>query len=291
MRTLSLLLAWLTVAVPLAAAGSERAFLWRVHSPATGTALYLAGSVHVLRPEDLPLPANYEAAWAATSALLLEVDLVNADPAEAYRVAQELGRLRGRERLSDRLSAPARREWHARAEELDLPRRRLERLEPWYAAFSVLDLGMQRTRFGGAHGVDRLLAARAAQQSRPTAGLETVADQLRGFDRLPTTLQERLLLQTLSGFERLEASLAGLISAWRGGDVEAMATLQRDSLGESPLLYAAVIRDRHQAWLPRLVTRLETGPDTLVVVGAQHLVGPDALPTLLEAKGFRVERL
>lgn len=293
MRALLLFLATSLAAMPLGATGTgtEPAFLWRAQAPAGGPTLFLAGSVHVLRAEDLPLPANYESAWRATSALLLEVDLVNLSPTESQRVAQRLGRLHGRARLPDHLSVSARREWRERADALGLPRRQLERLEPWYAALSVLGLGMQRTRFAGMHGVDQVFAARARAEGRPSAGLETVADQLGGFDRLPWALQEDLLMQTLSGLERLEASLAELITAWRAGDVERMAALQRDSLGSSPLLYAAVIRDRHAAWLPQLEERLRAGPDTLVVVGAQHLVGPDALQRLLGAKGYAVERL
>ena len=47
-----------------------------------------------------------------------------------------------------------------------------------------------------------------------------------------------------------------------------------------------------RAWLPRLQARLDEGKedDTLVVVGAMHLLGPDGLVEMLRAKGYTVER-
>ncbi|RZA05451.1 MAG: TraB/GumN family protein, partial [Proteobacteria bacterium] len=50
---------------------------------------------------------------------------------------------------------------------------------------------------------------------------------------------------------------------------------------------------RNDAWLPKLQKRL-TDPgkdDTLVVVGALHLLGTDGVVEKLRAKGYKVERI
>ena len=46
-------------------------------------------------------------------------------------------------------------------------------------------------------------------------------------------------------------------------------------------------------WLPQLRRMLDAAgtDDTLVVVGALHLLGKDGLVQQLQAKGYRVERL
>ena len=51
--------------------------------------------------------------------------------------------------------------------------------------------------------------------------------------------------------------------------------------------------DRNRAWLPELRKRLDgaSQDDTLVVVGAMHLLGDDGLVAVLKAKGYTVERM
>jgi len=51
--------------------------------------------------------------------------------------------------------------------------------------------------------------------------------------------------------------------------------------------------DRNDAWLPKIEQRLKTPghDDTLVVVGALHLLGNDGVVEKLRAKGYRVERI
>jgi uncharacterized protein YbaP (TraB family) len=62
--------------------------------------------------------------------------------------------------------------------------------------------------------------------------------------------------------------------------------------GYSPL-YRRVDVDRNNAWVPtpqRLLDE-ETQRDSLVVVGALHLIGEDGVVQQLRAKGYRVERI
>ena len=50
---------------------------------------------------------------------------------------------------------------------------------------------------------------------------------------------------------------------------------------------------RNDAWVPRIQKRLTDAgtDDTLVVVGALHLLGPDGVVEKLRAKGYKVERV
>ena len=62
---------------------------------------------------------------------------------------------------------------------------------------------------------------------------------------------------------------------------------------EYPRLYQRINVARNNAWVPKIEQRL-TAPgtdDTLVVVGALHLLGPDGVVEKLRAKGYRVERV
>ncbi|MEY2867045.1 MAG: hypothetical protein RIQ43_1071, partial [Pseudomonadota bacterium] len=81
---------------------------------------------------------------------------------------------------------------------------------------------------------------------------------------------------------------------WKSGDVNG---LQRETVArmrrEYPDLYQSINVDRNHAWLPQIQAMLddEASDDTMVVVGALHLLGDDGLVQLLRKKGYRVERL
>jgi len=50
---------------------------------------------------------------------------------------------------------------------------------------------------------------------------------------------------------------------------------------------------RNDAWMPMIEQRLRqsSADDTLVVVGALHLLGPDGVVEKLRAEGYAVERV
>src|SRR5262245_34408662 len=80
-RTVSRTAAILAIAVlfsgGLLAQTGGKNFLWRVQS---GTAvMFLAGSVHALTPDAYPLNPAYQRAFDASSALVEEIDLAEAD--------------------------------------------------------------------------------------------------------------------------------------------------------------------------------------------------------------------
>src|SRR5690606_18911287 len=88
--------------------------------------------------------------------------------------------------------------------------------------------------------------------------------------------------------------IAKLHDAWRSGNAQViwdeMALEMRE---EFPAVYQRINVDRNDAWVPQLEAML--GPDgtgnTLVVVGALHLVGEDGVVEKLQAKGYEVERI
>ena len=68
----------LILASGAAAQTRGRTFLWKVQSG--GSVMYLAGSVHALTADAYPLNPAYQRAFDASSALVEEIDLAEADP-------------------------------------------------------------------------------------------------------------------------------------------------------------------------------------------------------------------
>src|SRR5690606_32177406 len=142
-------------------------------------------------------------------------------------------------------------------------------------------------------GLDRTLMEAAVRAGKPTAGLERAEQQIAVLAGMAPAEQVQMLAQALEQAEEGPDLVDGLHAAWREGDD---ARLWRE-MGE-PLrrgysdLYARVNVDRNNAWLPQIERHLARDRgDTLVVVGALHLLGDDGLVERLRAKGYRVERV
>ena len=69
--------------------------------------------------------------------------------------------------------------------------------------------------------------------------------------------------------------------------------MRAEMAAKSPQSYKLLDVDRNNAWLPQIEKRLtgSTSNDTLVVVGALHLLGSDGVVEKLRARGYRVERI
>jgi uncharacterized protein len=79
--------------------------------------------------------------------------------------------------------------------------------------------------------------------------------------------------------------------AWAAGDQRpATDYVERVSRG-CPDYYQALLVARNRRWAPRIREMLDGGGVTFVLVGGDHLVGPDSVQHQLEAAGMRAQRL
>jgi uncharacterized protein YbaP (TraB family) len=60
---------------------------------------------------------------------------------------------------------------------------------------------------------------------------------------------------------------------------------------KTPVSAKLLNEDRNRRWLPQIEALLAGDEDTLVIVGALHLVGDIGLVELLRARGYSVERV
>jgi uncharacterized protein len=279
--------------LPVAAAGTESSMVWRVSGPEGN--LYLAGSIHVLRADDYPLPDAFDAAWAATDTIFMEIDpAVLLDPSAAAPYMHLLLNDGGRT-LDEFLSRSATRaevreiQERSRAQGVDLAS--LQPFRPWAAAVTVMQAALLRGGYDPAWGVDQRLGARALSEGRPAIGLETLEDQLSIFAGFTPAQEAQFLLGMLRDANDLETEVRPLINAWRIGDRRALVALAVGSFEDFPELEAKLLTDRNARWFATLRPLLDREGQHLVVVGALHLVGQHGLLQLFERAGFEVEQL
>jgi len=275
-----------------AAKGTERPLLWKVSD--ADNDVYLLGSFHLLKADDYPMPADIDRAFDDAELLLFEVDPREMTAPEtaatmqkymAYENGQSLSKVLPKatlERLGTLVSASG---GSVQA---------LEQSEPWAVSLGLVIGVSQALGFKPDLGLDRHLMERAAKAGKPATGLETINDQMKAMDAVPYPEQAQGLDEFLQDPKKAIQQLQDMHAWWRAGDVERLDKGMRAEMAtKSPQSYKLLDVDRNNAWLPQIEKRLtgSKSDDTLVVVGALHLLGTDGLVEKLKANGYKVERV
>lgn len=273
-------------ATPLFA--QDRHLLWNVD--AGEGRVTLMGSIHTLRPGDYPLPSVYERAYNDATAVVFETDIARMnDPAVQERLLS-LGLYPEGETLRGHLAPEAHEALATALRDRGLPPEQFERFKPWFCAFTLMMLELQRLGFSAVHGLDVHFFNRAAQDGKQLFHLESAEAQIEHLASLGQRRQEKLLLQSLQDLEVLESKAAGMTEAWRKGDAKGLDEIIQMGFDGFPEIYDRLITQRNRDWLPRIEDLIKGGENVLVIVGAGHLVGSDSLVRLLKDRGHRLEQ-
>lgn len=283
-------LAFAAVAAPLAFASAAQAqgpALWKVSDD--DSHIYLFGTMHVLPGGDDWLAGPVAAALEESEALVLEIDLDEAGQLRSMALVGRLGMYGGDERLSQKMSEE---EFAALTARIGVPGAMVDRMRPWLAATTLVAQRMAQEGLDPEAGAERTLKAAAAKRGVDDEGLETLERQLSMLADAPEAEQIAMLQATLIGLDELAPMFDAMHEAWAAGDIDALAALVEEEMKlQAPEFHQKLLVDRNRAWTPLLAARLERDETAFVGVGAGHLVGADSVLTMLEAKGFRVERL
>lgn len=282
-----------SAAVPVKPAATRHPLLWKVSD--ADNSVYLLGSFHMLKPDDLPLPAEVDRAFEDSASLLFEVDPTVLESPETMAEAQRyMGYDDGKTTLSSVIPKATSERLGTLLSAGGNSLQAVEQYEPW-AVSTMLSLGlMQALGFRQDLGVDRWMAERAAEAGKPAGGLETAADGFAALDAVPYPEQVHDLDEFLDDPRKTVNRLRVMHDDWRTGDAAGlMQLMQTEMVDKSPDTYRLVVVQRNRNWLPLVERRLteEHEDNTLVVVGALHLIGSDGLVERLRAKGYRVERV
>jgi hypothetical protein len=261
--------------------------LWTVHG-SKGT-VYLFGSVHLLPPQVDWHTKEIDAAIAKSDTLVFEIALdADAQQRSAAYIAAH-GMLPAGEHLRDMISPEAQKELDSEVAKLPVPPEAIDRMQPWLAALTLEMSGIAKDNYSPAAGVDQQLQANP--QGKPIIGLETVEQQLAILSAgdLKTQLQEFEAGLKTSSSEDAKTSIGPLLDAWMHGRVDRLAHLTTDELAKYPEAKKALFDDRNHAWVGKISEFLDQPKSYFITVGAGHLAGPDGVPALLRARGYKVD--
>lgn len=307
MRRLLLAAATLAIAFPLLAAdatapkttGAPVPLLWKVSDK--DNTVYLLGSFHMLTEDDYPLSKDIDAAYADAEEVVFELppeEMLSKD----LGLAMTKAAIRTDGTTLDGDLPPAQRarlaQWlqdnDATLQQMNLQPAMFQMLDAWYASLLVTIVEARAAGFDSELGLDAHLGKQATADGKRTSGLEGGMKQLAMFEAMDKQVQLQLMAESLDETEGGKAALQRLHAQWRSGDVDQLwKKLGVEFRDEYPALYKTINSDRNAAWVPLLRKRLDAPgtDDTLVVVGALHLLGKDGVVERMKAQGYTVERV
>ena len=258
--------------------------VWALHG--AHNTVYLAESVHLLKPGESTLPDAFGRAYADSKELVMEMDLAKLDTSSVSAWMLEHGRYPEGDSMQTALGPERYARVLAQATALGLPLEQLAVLRPWVVALTLTDLMYLKLGYQPDAGVEEQLIARAQADGRPTAGLETLDQELGQLEHLSPEDQARFLELTLTDLKDTGDETDQMLAAWRTGNNAELAAELSDAYKQFPELYRVLVSERNEHWLPQIKAYLNADHNVLIVVGALHLVGKGGLLELLKNSGI-----
>jgi len=263
--------------------------VWKISR--SGSHLFVGGTIHVLSRSDYPLPAAFDRAYKNSAVLVLEADVQKMQTPDVQKKLLAKGMYTGEENLTDFLDPATVQELQAYVTARGMPAEQLFKCKPWLVSLTLLGFELQRLGLAGT-GVDEFYCLKALNEKRPVRYLETAADQLEFLSHLGEGKENEFIQYTLQDLDDLPTVLQAIKDAWKNGDNARLQALAVDPLKkEFPKLYASIMVERNNNWVPLLEAMLKTKEIELVLVGSLHLVGDKGIIEQLKKRGYTVENI
>lgn len=269
---------------------SAQTSVWQV-SKGEST-LYIAGTVHMLPPNQFPLPDAFSQSYQQAEKIIFEADIRELETAKGAQLLMRHARYQDQRNLKQVLTDTTYQQLEQAAAGFGISLKTLNSFKPDFVLLNLMQAAMQRAGMTG-EGVDSYFLQQALSDNKTLGFLETTEQQLALLLNASESNEDEFVKQNLAQFHQLEQQLNDIITAWRSGDSEALAKLAMafTDTPEGKQFYDTLLVQRNKNWLPHIVQMLETPEVELVLVGALHLAGEHNVLQLLQQNGYSITQL
>ncbi len=266
-------------------------YLWKYTGPSA--TVFLAGSIHLLKPSLYPLPVQYQQAYERTEHLVLEVNTDAYEPADIQRQTLAMARLPADTRLPEVLPEHLYTRLLTHLDRYGLAGAAIDGIKPSLLMNQLVVARLLALGYLPEHGVEEHFLLQIG--SRKVEQLESLESQLKLLFEQPMSVQIQLLADTLDQEMEIEPILTGLVIAWLSGDDAALESLFEAQAGDSELVRdfnEQLLDQRNVQMVERIEQIIATGSgDYFILVGAAHYLGENGIPALLRARGINGRRI
>lgn len=262
--------------------------IWTVHGP-KGTA-YLFGSIHILPPNMQWQTPQVAAALKASDTFVFEIPMDDSTQTRIADFVRDNAFLPKGETLPALLTDKVRKDYSDALALTGVAPERLIDKRPWFAALVLEVSYMGQRRLSADAGVDKQVYKEAlAAGDKQFRALETPEEQFRLLMPDDRSLELSEFDQSLKELLKDQGVVGDMIDAWAHGDVKTLGHLMNDGLKTDPKMAKALFEDRNARWVNKISAMLNEDHTYFITVGAGHLAGPQGVPAMLRAKGFKVD--
>ena len=290
MKRFSLILALVFVALV-----SQAQLLWKVSGNGLGRPSYIFGTHHMAPASMIDQIPAIDAAIAGCDIVVGEVEKDSlTSPEVQARMAQAM--IAPMDSTLDQLLTP---EEYGIVEKvfnkyfgtMGVTLSQMKNLKP--SAISTQMQAMQAIKyfpnFDASNLIDVAVQSRANEAGRPSAGLESIQEQIDLLFNGSLKEQAQGLLETCKQDEFFQQQSVALADAYMSQSLDKVYQVMTDAtMGGSEEAMDILIYNRNRNWVEKLVTIMPERA-CLVCVGAGHLPGDKGLLQLLRNAGYTVE--
>jgi uncharacterized protein YbaP (TraB family) len=275
------------------AAGRQGGALFRIDRD--GRSAYVFSTIHVGRADFYPLDDRVLQALQQASCVALEIDPNNTQALAPWMA--RYGVYADGKSWQQELPAGLQKNLNALLEKYGMTPASVANLKPWLLA-TVLGISAYASQgYQPQFGVDTALANFAKSSNKRLIELETPEQQLALLGGLSAAEQIQFLQDSVDEIrDPLKAQRAlQLLTLWRNGDIDGLAAMLAEMTGEqtfsSRFVQRALLDGRNPGLADRIDKLSNASPHAFVGIGMLHLVGPNSVLTLLQRRGYAVQRV
>lgn len=176
------------------------------------------------------------------------------------------------------------------ANELGVPRERIEHLRPWLAYFVINSAFQRSVHREVSEFPDQILGRRAADEKKVIhSELATPADTTRWFASLSDEAQREHMEDLLDFIDDQKAGRYQADYGWITGHPD-MHFIDR-MREKRPAMYSAFQAERNKQWADRIEGFLSTGKVYFIAIGLNHMLGPDSILNCLKRVGAQPKEI
>lgn len=263
--------------------------IWKI-SDADNT-VYLGGSVHLLREEDLPVPPGYLTAYQDSEEVVFEVDMEDLSNPAAGMMMRRIAMLPEGDELANHLSKETVAALKAYLKDAGLSMALFRNMKPGMVFLTISSIEATRSGARPELGLEMQVYMQCQRDGKKSRGLETLQYQLSRFDGMKDEDVDKLLKETLDDIDESREKVNELIQAWKKGDAGAMEKVIGEEMEDDSQVRKLLLTERNENWVPEVITALEGTKNVLFLVGTAHLIGKDSVIDLLSKKGIQARQM
>lgn len=258
---------------------SESALLWKIEGPGVKSKSYVFGTIHIIDKDKFYYPKKLEKIIGHSDQVVLEIADLNPAKAMQYILLKQGSFFDYfNEEQIDSILFWAKTE--ARMDEAKF-RFTMSQLKP----FAVVQLATQMSIKVPTESYEMTIMAQAQSEKISVLGLETIEDQIGIFDKMDSTEQANLVMESIRNYGESDRLMAEMQSIYLKQNVDVMYQFIVESEGSIQEMTSELLDERNEKWIPLIAEFIQT-KDTFIAVGAGHLGGPNGVLRLLEKAGY-----